>query len=85
MTDNPNKETEMNLMQFAGYLTQAWAEIMACFVGASADQSADIRNKMLLSIRDAELAKIDAIERQLGISPTTAEIRRWFKQEKRGK
>ena len=42
------------------------------------------RNKLLILIRDARLMEVDGIERALGISPTTAEIRGWFKKEKRG-
>lgn len=79
-----HKETEDTIINFAGHLTQLYLETIAGLIGSSGAENAKTRNDMLLKIRDAELAKVDAIERQLGISPTTAEIRKWFKQEKRG-
>jgi hypothetical protein len=79
-----DNDIENQILNLAGYYTSAWLETMACFVGTSKPEDIKTRNKMLLSVRDAELAKIDAIERLLGITPTTSEIRKWFKQEKRG-
>lgn len=76
-------EIEKNMMDFAGNLTGIWVETMSCFIGADSPENAKTRERMLLQIRDAELAKVDAIERHLGISPTTAEIRKWYKEHVR--
>jgi len=74
-----SNDTEKLIFQFAGNLTLSYIETIACLAGSDSDS----KTNLLLSIRNAELAKIDAIERALGISPTTAEIRRWAKTEMR--
>lgn len=75
------ENVEKAMMDFAGNLTGIYVETISCFVGTDTEQDEETRKRMLLQIRDAELAKVDAIERQLEISPTTAEIRRWYKEQ----
>lgn len=75
-------ETEITVLQFAGYLTQLYLETINCLIGNGATNES-IRREMLMRVRDAELAKVDAIERQLDISPTTADIRKQYKENNR--
>lgn len=84
MTPNKQKQIEELMLTFAGQLTQSWVDTISCFIGTGEFDQVQLKNRMLLQVRDSDLARVDAIERQLGISPTTAEIRKWFKQEKRG-
>jgi len=78
-----NNRQEDLMMEFAGNLTHIYLETISCMIGVSDVEAIRVKNKILLAIRDAELQKVDAIEKSLGISPTTAEIRKWFKKEKR--
>ena len=82
--DNNQKELEKSMLAFAGFLTQTWVETMAAFVGTSGEDNIKTRNRMLLAMRDAQLAQVAAVERELGISPTTADIRKWYKEQMRG-
>jgi len=77
------EQQEQDALTLAGTLTQTYIEAITCIMTSSDTESIRIQNKMLLAVRDADLAKVDAIEKRLGISPTTAEIRRWYKNEKR--
>lgn len=80
MTDNGNNaNVEIQMMTLAGMFTTAWVETLACLAGTSGDDSAQFRNRLLLQFRDAKLAEADVAEKLLGITPTTAEIRKWYK------
>ena len=37
------------------------------------------RDDFLRKMRDAALAEVDALERAIGITPTTADIRKWHR------
>lgn len=40
--------------------------------------------KFLEGLRHLALSFVDLLERKLGITPRTAEIRKWYKAEQRG-
>ena len=63
-----------------------WARITANPEGVGGDVGmTDERSAMFwLSVRQGILLVVDAIERFLGISPTTAEVRAMYKASKRG-
>lgn len=47
----------------------------------SGDNAAD--KALLMAVRQSFLHMVDAIEKRLGVSPTTAEIRNWYKINKK--
>lgn len=76
----PDETQELAALQFAGLLTQLYVDTISVLVGSTSIKNVEVRNQMLLAIRNARLLEVDAIEKQLGVSPTTAEIRRWYKR-----
>ena len=80
MSDNGNtKEMEKLALEFAGHLTNLYVETVSILVGLS-DTNVNARTDLLCKVRDTELAKVDALERLLGIRPRTAEIRKMWKE-----
>ena len=74
------RQLERLSLEFAGYLTNEYVEMISLLVGLSGD-NVNMRTELLMKVRETELAKVDAIERQLGINPRTAEIRKWFREQ----
>ena len=67
---------------FAGFLVNQYVETVSLFVGLSDDD--EIRKQLLMKVRETELSKVDAIERQLGISPRTSQLRKWWRENGNG-
>lgn len=82
--DEKTAQTEKLMMDFAAQLTQSWVETLSCMFGNASSDDQKMVNRMLLQVRDSDLSRVDAIERKLGISPTTAQIRRWYKSSRHG-
>lgn len=68
-------------LEFAGHLTSEYIETVSLLISLSGDDNVNGRTELLMKVRETELAKVDVIERELKITPRTAEIRRWYREQ----
>jgi len=78
MTDDPTQHKSETLAPWPRYNEK---NINALFISSETDE----RDAFLRLMRDAILAELDAIERMLGMVPTTADIRKQFRRNGSGR